>query len=176
VELGSRVAALISADRPDAVFIDEGGIGGGVIDFIRHLGHSVIGVNFGSTAATPLSGEKAANKRAEMYLSLRYWLREGGAIEDNEELFRQLVAQEYGYQKKTEALILVSKDEQDESPDMGDAIALTFAHPVARRARGFSRGLAAEYDPLGEAALHSFGQYAPIARDSDVLRYEGMVN
>ena len=93
-EGGDIVANLIATHNPDAVFVDEGGIGGGVIDRLRFLGHSVIGVNFGATAQPPISGELVYNKRAEMYVSVRTWLREGGCIENAQELFLQLVSQD----------------------------------------------------------------------------------
>jgi hypothetical protein len=154
-ELGNVVGALIHAHSPDAVFVDEGGIGGGVIDFLRHLGHSIVGVHFGGLAARPLGGELAANKRAEMYLSLRHWLREGGAIEDDEQIFRELIAQEYGHQKRTEAILLTPKEDMDESPDWADALALTFAHPVSKRHFGRSGSVSAkqEYDPYSVEAI-----------------------
>lgn len=156
IELGHAVANLIAQRDPDAVFIDEGGIGGGVIDFLRHLGHSVIGVNFGSKALIPLGGESAANKRAEMYLSLRTWLREGGAIASDEALFRELISLEYGHSRQSSAILLAPKEDLDESPDWSDALALTFAYPVSKRMLSrLMQPMASEYDPLSFDALPS---------------------
>jgi len=160
VDVGSAIANLIAAHGPDAVFIDEGGIGGGVIDFVRHLGHSCIGVNFGSQASIPLGGEKAYNKRAEMYLSLRTWLREGGCIENSPDLFRQLVSIEFGHSKAGkmgDAIMLAPKEDLDESPDWADALAMTFAFPVATKDRTRREvNIRMEYDPLGASALPQF--------------------
>jgi len=159
IELGNHIATLIAQHNPDGVFIDEGGVGSGVVDFVRHLGHSCTGVQFGSTAAIPLGGEKAANKRAEMYLSLRAWLREGGAIPLDEELVKELISIEYGHRRKDDAIQLTPKDEMDESPDWADALAMTFAFPVAKQSwRGRSATLIHEYDPLGATALGAHDQ------------------
>lgn len=156
VELGSAVANLIASHDPDMVFIDEGGVGGGVIDFVRHLGHSVVGVNFGSTALIPLGGEKAANKRAEMYLSLRHWLREGGAIPADEDLFRELISIEYGHKRSDESILLTPKADLEDSPDWSDALAMTFAFPVLKRSRIVGKSMmATEYDPLSYDRLPS---------------------
>lgn len=154
--LGHEVVSLINRYAPDAVFVDEGGIGGGVIDFIRFLGYTCIGVNFGGSASYVLTGELAYNKRAEMYLNLRHWLQTGGAIEDNEKLSTQLASIEYGFGKgkvNHGAILLTPKEEMDESPDDADALALTFAFPVAQ---ALAPGLAqtkVEYDPLSYEAF-----------------------
>lgn len=151
VDLGNAIANLIAAHAPDAVFVDEGGVGGGVIDFLRHLGHSPIGVQFGATANIPLGGERAYNKRAEMYLSLRTWLREGGAIPNDIELYRQLVSIEFGHSKAGkmgDAIMLAPKEELDESPDWADALAMTFAYPVAAKNRSRGTTVRADYDPM----------------------------
>jgi phage terminase large subunit len=164
VELGSRVAARIKYYEPDAVFIDEGGVGGGVVDFVRSLGHHVIGVNFGSKPSSNPLGIHVANKRAEMYLLLRDAIREGLAIDQSSDLYDQLCEVEY-YINKREEVILVSKDDMaaagKESPDLADALALTFAYPVASRRFGKAgRSLLVDYDPLAYSALPNFSEPA----------------
>lgn len=151
VELGNQVATLKGLHNPDAIFVDGGGVGGGVIDFLRHLGHSPIEVQFGSSASVPLGGEIAANKRAEMYLSLRTWLREGGVIENSQDLMRQLISVEYSHSKaKTmrDAIVLTPKEEMEDSPDLADALAMTFAFPVNAEGWRGANSMKAEYDPL----------------------------
>lgn len=160
VDIGNAVVNLIAAHSPDAVFVDEGGVGGGVIDFIRHLGHSCIGVQFGGQASIPLGGERAYNKRTEMYLSLRTWLRDGGCIENSPDLFRQLVSVEFGHSKAGkmgDAIMLAPKEELEDSPDWGDALAMTFAFPVASKDRHMRAvNIRKDYDPLGAEALPQF--------------------
>ena len=59
-----RIMEAISVYKPEAVFIDGGGVGGGVVDILKSRGYRVIEVNFGSVARQTL---KYANKRAEMW-------------------------------------------------------------------------------------------------------------
>jgi hypothetical protein len=151
IESGHRIASLIAEHQPDAVFIDEGGMGVGVVDFIRSLGHSVFGINFGSAVSSLQAGFAVANKRAEMYVNLREWLRGGGCIRLDDDLQRELVSIEYHFNRKEE-IQLMTKDDMKAlgrpSPDWADALALTFALPVAARSwrrPGLSK---VDYDPL----------------------------
>jgi hypothetical protein len=163
-ELGGHIANLINTYSPDAVFIDEGGVGGGVIDFLRLLGYSVIGVNFGSTAMIPLGGEKCYNKRAEMYVSTRTWLHRG-AIPNDQQLFKELVSIEMGHAKQGKlegAILLAPKEELDESPDWADALVLTFAFPVSMAFRDMNKNsMKSDYDPLDYARVSSFSNADP---------------
>src|SRR3546814_9974478 len=70
--------------KPDAIFVDVGAMGAGVIDRLRQIGvPNVFEVNFGSKGrdAEWANGVriKTANKRAEIWASMRSWLI-GGAI------------------------------------------------------------------------------------------------
>ncbi len=172
IGLGNEIVKAISVHAPDVVFIDEGGIGGGVIDFVRHLGHKVVGVYFGATASTPLGGERAYNKRAEMYLSLRAWLREGGCIERSSDLKAQLIGIEYSHSKAGkmgDAIMLAPKEEMDESPDDADALAMTFAYPVAAKAWGGANAKPkVEYDPFGPQALPDYNSPQSNGRFSEM--------
>ncbi len=151
VELAQQVVVLMEQWKPDAIFIDGGGVGAGVIDFLRHLGHSPIEIQFGGGAGIPTDGEAVANKRAEMYCSLRSWLRRDGCIENNRDLFTQLISIEYGYSKiksKQDSIVLSPKDELEDSPDLADALALTFAYPVVKRPFARAQAVAQmEYNP-----------------------------
>ena len=166
VELGQRIATLISSENPDAVFIDEGGVGGGVVDFVRSLGHSVIGVNFGSKPGGNPGGILVANKRAEMYVLLKEALREGLAIDDEPDLYDQLCAIEYYIHAKSQAIILVAQEAMTgPSPDIADALAMTYAFPVSTSRRNRAKPLLQDYDPLSVAAMQdsftqpSYGTY-----------------
>ena len=74
-----------------------------------------------------------ANKRAEMWAALREWLGTG-AIPDDPEIAADLTGVEYGYNANN-AIQLERKEDMKKrgiaSPDIGDALALTFAYPVA---------------------------------------------
>jgi hypothetical protein len=155
MQLAGRVAALIDQHKPDAVFIDETGVGGGVVDRLRQLGHTVVGVNFGAKADAWVEGERPANKRAEMWMRGREWLRSGGVIDDDDELAADLEGVEYGYDTHN-SVLLEKKDDMKKrglsSPDDGDALMLTFAYPVAKREDGVGRHASSriqhDYDPF----------------------------
>lgn len=127
-----KVAEAIRVYNPDAVFIDGGGVGGGVVDILKSQGYKVIEVNFGAAARESL---KYANKRAEMWANLRDWLPTG-VIDPDMELQDDLVGVEYGFDKDGRLLLEKKEDMKKRglaSPDNGDALALTFAEPVQRK-------------------------------------------
>lgn len=130
----------IEKTQPDAVFVDAGR-GEGVIDRCRQMGFEVTEVNFGSKALKP---EKYVNKRCEMWDEMRDWIENGGALPQTPELKSELVVPEYSFDAKNR-MKLMSKDEVKEvlgkSPDIADALALTFAGPV--RPKGFGASKAA---------------------------------
>lgn len=153
IELGDAVANLIHLRKPDGVFIDEGGVGGGVVDYLRSLRFSVIGVNFGGKAAIAPRGTLVANKRAEMYVNFLQWLQDGGAIEDSNDLEKELIATEYGFDNKNQ-ILLEKKEDLVVSPDNTDAYVLTFAYPVARIPHA-DRIARIEYNPYEDVELPS---------------------
>ena len=73
--LAGLVAETFQNERADAVFVDGGGVGGGVVDRLRQLGVPVVDVQFGAKSDNNLgateSGIVYANKRAEIWGSLR---------------------------------------------------------------------------------------------------------
>ena len=151
--LAARVAVKIAESGADAVFVDAGR-GEGVIDRLRQLGHSVVEVNFGGRPTSP----RYLNKRAEMWDAVAAWLRAGGALPADNALRRDLSTPTYDFDAANR-LRLESKDALRErglpSPDLGDALALTFALPVqSRNGPASSRprlALGLDYNPYEEA-------------------------
>jgi len=116
----------------DAFFVDEtGGYGAGVIDAMRQLGHDVIGVQFGGKP----SDYRYYNKRSEMYFEMAQWVKDGGQLPDDRELREELCATTYVFQGDKFRIVekAIIKDAIGRSPDKADALALTFAYPVAKR-------------------------------------------
>lgn len=152
MDLAARVAAYIERWQPDAVFVDAGN-GGGVIDRLRQLGHDVIEVNFGGKPIDP----RYVNKRAEMWFGLRDWLKAGGCIPRDISLRQDLAAPVYWYDNANR-LMLEPKDNIKKrglpSPDLGDALALTFAMPVSPKQRdpisGVNKADRRAYDPYAK--------------------------
>lgn len=153
------VANEIREFKPDAVFIDQGA-GTGVIDRLRQLGYDIIEVPFGSSS----SSKKYVNKRAEMWGLMRDWLKQGGALPDDQEIRDDLLGPEYGF-TSTDAIQLERKEDMKKrglaSPDCGDALALTFAHPVHvdrfEDRRYENQGSQQAYDPFNHMAGGAHG-------------------
>jgi len=146
-----RLLTEIAAFTPDAVFVDDtGGYGSGVVARLRELGHTVVGVQFGGKADDP----RYRNKRTEMWMRLRDWIMEGGKIPDDLSLKNDLVSPTYKI-PSTGIVELEPKDKIKErlgrSPDIADALALTFAFNVQPRTlRGAPNhhAVQTDYDPF----------------------------
>jgi hypothetical protein len=137
--LASQAARVIDDWNPDAVFIDVVGIGAGVVDRLRQLNFDVMEVNGGRSAT---EDNKYFNKRAEMWSAMEKWLQDGGAIPDDKELRAHLCAPEYGFDNRERIQLEKKSDLKDrlgESPDCGDALAMSFAEPVIAQAAKKSR-------------------------------------
>lgn len=128
--------------KPDAIFVDRGAMGPGLIDRLHQLGvHNVMGVDFGGKGGKVMVGEglhiETMNKRSLMWASMREWLV-GGCIPDDPDLKSDLVGVEYGYGQDQVSLALERKKDMKKrglaSPDKGDALALTFSAHVEKAA------------------------------------------
>lgn len=152
--LASAVARVIDDRDPDGVFIDAGG-GAGVIDRLRQLGYGITEVPFGGKATSPAL---FANKRCEMWWAVKEWLEQGGSIANDAALKQELSTPVYWYDSVGRR-VLEGKDEIKArlhgggSPDIADALALTFAYPVAkllpREIREKITRTPSDYDPYG---------------------------
>ena len=150
MKVADAIARMMAEDHPDAVFIDSGQ-GQGVIDRLIHgLGLRVTEIPFGGAALDP---DHYANRRIEMWDQMATWLRQGGAIPPSTLLQADLCAPTFGYTIGKGLKILEAKEKIKErigrSPDLADALALTFAAPVRAR-NGFAseRKRVSSYDPL----------------------------
>ena len=134
MELASRVANLIEEHKPDAVFCDAGA-GSGVIDRLRQLSYDVIEIPFGGKATRT---DQYINRRTEMWWLMKQWIEEGGAIPNDVALKQELATPIYWYDNVGRR-VLEGKDQIKKrlqgagSPDLADALALTFALPVAKK-------------------------------------------
>ncbi|MBQ8676859.1 MAG: PBSX family phage terminase large subunit [Alphaproteobacteria bacterium] len=125
---------IIQDWQPARIFLDSGGVGGGVYDVLvaRGFRRLLRAVNFGSRA---IREDRYVNRRAEMWDNLREWL--SGSLEvsliADEDLLFELINVNKSYDAKGR-LQLESKDlikkRLGRSPDKADALALTFAEPV----------------------------------------------
>lgn len=128
-----RVAKIIKEERPARVFIDVGGLGAGVVDRLREIGYGAIcvPVNFGER---PFDAERYINRRAEMWGGMREWLDDGPvSIPDRDDLHADLCGPHFKYDSRTRIQIESKEDMKKRgvrSPDLGDALALTFSQSV----------------------------------------------
>lgn len=127
--------------RPDVLFVDEGGMGGPVVDRLKQLlpEGKVIGVNFGWRKPEYVRNLKTYyNKRAEMYGELRAAIHsEEMDLPDDVDLKADLESVQYGHSELQQIQIEKKEDMKARgcaSPDDGDALALTFAFPVIKDA------------------------------------------
>jgi hypothetical protein len=142
--------------QPHAVFIDQGGIGAGIVDRLRELGYVIVrGVDFGGS---PLNDKKYTNKRNEMWGMMKEWILDQPAkIPDDDSLHTDLTGINISKYDSHNRAVLESKDDFKKrfhrSPDTGDALALTFAFPVIdydqeRRMLRASMGEEHEFDDI----------------------------
>ncbi len=169
VEVAHRLMAAIAEHRPAYVCIDQGQ-GTGVIDLVRELTRhqpvAVAEVPFGGRAT---DAERFANRRAEMWVAVRDWLREGGRLPDGKTvataLEAELTAPAYFFNAAGKLQLEAKekiKERLSRSTDLADALALTFAIPVRPDERAVTRAFA-RYGEEGAAAAarHIMGRPEP---------------
>lgn len=139
MQVVGKVIEAIGRFDPDLTVVDEGGLGAGVIDRLTEQRYKVRGVNFGSRADNSMY----LNKRAEMWGDMKEWLKTASIgydgptrQQDNQRLKSDLCGPTYKV-NSIGAIVLEAKDAMKKrglaSPDCADALAITFAFPVAAR-------------------------------------------
>jgi hypothetical protein len=148
MEVVGHVIDAIEEYKPALTVIDEGGLGAGVVDRLKEQRYKIRGVNFGSKAKNQIMW---GNKRAEMWGAMRDWLKTGSVPAD-----RFLKSDLIGPKTKPDSkgtLFLESKKDMRSrglaSPDAADAIAVTFAFPVASREGRVDNKRTRAYSPGG---------------------------
>jgi hypothetical protein len=131
------------------LFVDGGGLGGGVVDYLRHLGYNPIEVQFGN---------KAIDATTYRYRGDEMWGRMRDSMDKlclppDIDLVAQLTQREYGYTLSGNKIHLETKTEMKkrglQSPDIADALALTFSEDPAVVVTG-------DPNPLTTAAIHDY--------------------
>lgn len=128
MEITGKALAIAKEHRvlPHNISIDEGAMGPGVIDRLKEQGWLVNAVNFGGKAD---DDEHYLNQRAELYAGkIKEWLKLGSLPKDDD--WYELANIKYKFNSKSQ-LQLESKEDMKKrglnSPDVADALALTFA-------------------------------------------------
>lgn len=131
------ICSVIDEYDPAAMCIDRGGIGANIISSVRARGpkysEKVMSVDFGGKSnAKQANPNKSGpwNRRAEIWGRMREWLSQGGCIPDDDDLASDLSAPKIKYRANNDWLLESKPDMKARgvnSPDLGDALALTFA-------------------------------------------------
>lgn len=114
---------------PRNVFVDDTGVGGGVVARLKEMGQYVQGIRVGETA----EDGKFFNKRAEIYFRLLDFLKNGGSLENNENIAEQL--SEIKFRVNSSGKLQIEPKEHMRyrgihSPDLADAMSLCFVRKV----------------------------------------------
>lgn len=135
--VANKAAQLIEEYDPDGVFCDSGA-GTGVIDRLREMGYFIHEVAFGSSP----DSQEYFDHRTEIWGRTKDWLQGAmldGKSEEGRRLVEELVGPEYEYLGREGKIKLESKEGMKKrlpklgSPDIADALAVTFHCHVSKR-------------------------------------------
>lgn len=143
--------------QPSEVYVDDTGVGGGVVDRLKEDGIRVNAVKLGGSAEEP----DMVNVRAECYAGSRglsKWLKSGAKLEPHMDWVPELT--EIRFQKNMSSKVVIeSKDDMRargvESPDVADALALTFARKTVKIMANHGGGFGGVKPMLAKAGLLS---------------------
>lgn len=128
METASWVASHINRRSPDRVRVDGIGLGAGLVDRLRQLGHSVDDVNVAEPAEDP---KLYVNRRAEIAWQFRAALERGEvSLPSDDALIAELSAVRYDYDPKGRIRLVnknLTRRELGRSPDKADACLLGYS-------------------------------------------------
>ena len=164
IQVASRVIAKVKffenlGKSVDAIFVDGNGIGASVVDQLRNLGYNPIDVQFGGA---PTDRNTYRYKVDECWGEMREAIKTRLALPDagteiGKALEEQLTQRLYGYTLKGQLNLETKKQMKERglgSPDIADALALTYAFEVAAISdqdmseRAHGGRVIDDYDPL----------------------------
>jgi len=128
MEVAGRIAAKAYQFHPQSIAVDSIGVGAGVVDRLVELG--IEGVEAVNVALPAWDTERFANRRAELYWSLRELLRCGEIVLPKDEHLRRDLASIHYKHTSQGKIQIESKDEMKRrglaSPDRADMAAMLF--------------------------------------------------
>ena len=136
MEVVGIVGKLADRVLPDSINVDATGIGSGIADRLTELGYPVQRVGFGERA---IADTKYPRRGDEMWGDMKDWIMDTpNKLPDDDQLQTELTMRQYSYDSSRRT-VLESKETMKQrglgSPDGADALALTFAIPVRKRAK-----------------------------------------
>lgn len=150
--------------RPSAVFVDGTGIGGGLADVLTQWGLPVYDINFGARSVDP----RYRNRRTEMWCKMADWVKRSGILPDNSTLKEELCAPQYSTDEGGKILLESKKDIKGRlgySPDLADALALTFAEDF-----GVRKPVSPHDDMYDTPHMVMPSRYTPVERYERMVR------
>jgi hypothetical protein len=158
LEFAYKIAETANELGAAAIFVDAGGVGEGTAARLRELGLATHSVYFASKPTNPDGITRCANQRSAMWCAMAQWLK-AGAIPNDPELKAQLIGPEYS--ENPHGIVLERKEDMRSrglaSPDVADALALTFAAPVFSQLSELpgpgNHLVTSEYNPFSDDAL-----------------------
>jgi phage terminase large subunit len=171
MQVVDRVLREVVERRPSKVRVDVGGVGAGVVDRLRQLGHPVRPVHFGGA---PDDRKRFRNRRAELFWLLREALEKGElALPDDDELLADLSALRYEFDQSGR-IVLEGKDEVRKrlghSPDRADAVALAVGVGRGKRRRFGLRKVQVGYEGVRITPRHVVADALGLWPDGDPVR------
>lgn len=136
MEVAGLCVNYIKQHNLDKLFVDVVGLGAGVYDRLKEMGYGniVVAVN---AASSPLDSDKYSNKRAEMWGVMKDWFKDTPCqIPNLDSLHADLTMPTYSFDSSGRLKLEKKEDMKKrglKSPDEADALALTFAFPVAEK-------------------------------------------
>jgi hypothetical protein len=119
----------IADPKPETIMVDAIGMGAGVVDRLRELGLPILGVN---VSESPSVGNYR-NLRAELWYRLRDWLAKRDCkVPKDDTLIAEMTSARYLFTSGGKVQVESKEDMKKRgipSPDIADALCLTFAAP-----------------------------------------------
>lgn len=149
IEIANRLARFEDDLKCDGVIIDKGW-GTGIYSAGITMGRNWLLADFGAGSPDP----GYLNMRAYMYGQAKTWLRDGGAIEDDDELCYELCAPETVPRIDGKIQLESKKDMKKRGISSGnraDALVISFAHNITKKEMevgGSDSLISDDYDPL----------------------------
>ena len=137
VDIANRTMQMENDLGADESFFDDTvGWAHGAVDIIRSAARTVYAIQFDKPSANP----RYFNMRAQMWMEMAEWIKGGGCLPHIPEMIPELTMPTYFFARgkfQIEAKDQVKK-RLGRSPDLADALALTFALPDTPKRDGVS--------------------------------------
>ena len=133
MQLTGAIVNEAKIDEPAEICVDSIGLGSGVADRLRELGHVVRDVNVSESSAM---NPQAAKLRDELWLSVKEWLAARACkLPRMDELRQELVAPTYTFTSNGRIKVEGKQEMKRRgmrSPDLADSLCITFASIASR--------------------------------------------